>query len=942
MRVATVSPYINFNNNQQDLLGDLTKVNDQISSGKKIKYGYEDMESYLDFLKYDHEIKALQQVSDTASKAESFANNTDTALSTLKKTLESFKVKLLDAANGSHSKASTMAIAKDLEALRNNMLDTANTSIGGKYLFSGTDLANKPFNEDGKYSGNNSHINAVIGDGVQVAYNTHGLDLAYGYSSDYSKKITTNVQKFNMRELHHKVLDDNEPNGVDTQVPIKKDDSIMELVGQPDDSKSTYFYIRGKRPDGSGIKTKFEMNNNGTVEDLMDKIGREFGNTEIYKAVNVELNHYGQFEVTDIQSGRMLTDFHIVGSNVDTNNLNEITATSDAHIHSFMESRFGLAKDSATVSMEHDYYDDRMIRMNTTLRRFDTEEVATKFTKTSDLFPPEVDQLKVKINGTDYTTNINSNILVEDMLTDIKSLIKTATGEDVDVEIQSGQIYIFDLYKKDPVSSFSITAVNSVSGKEINSFTANDGLAYDKARFQKDGATLTSNVSQVDRSTSTYATDKTQLINVASMENLEEQVIKMDFLDVNGVKKVVEITLRDNPDENGHLSTFQIVEPAGNSTVYDIYDEFGEKTAASPFTYTELRIQGANLDRSERTADGVTYKQLMNVMQTVITDTLPTTNDFDSFQKAVVESGKSADVSLNEFGQIVIKDYTTSESKVQFSMYGADSDRFDNYDKTMTKTLKETFKGLKEEQGWNLKNTDLDKTLDVTFGFPFSGPLTISGTDFQGNPATVDLANTTTLQELMDAIDNTFGDGTASAGFVTDIEDNNLILRDNSENGKTLANLNFSFAGATIDMQVEKSPPLTFSANNALTVDKGSINFFESLDNAISSVESQNVRANSDSSDPRSIGVQNSIEVVDHMLDHLNRLHTQNGSVSNTLIMAKEKSELMELNTKELSSMAIDTDIGEAMLTMNQRSLAYQSLLATISKISQLNLVNYI
>jgi flagellar hook-associated protein 3 FlgL len=155
-------------------------------------------------------------------------------------------------------------------------------------------------------------------------------------------------------------------------------------------------------------------------------------------------------------------------------------------------------------------------------------------------------------------------------------------------------------------------------------------------------------------------------------------------------------------------------------------------------------------------------------------------------------------------------------------------------------------------------------------------------------------------------------------------------------------NIDFSFDKASIDMQIDKSPPLTFASNNALTVDQGNISFFESLDNAISSVKSQNIRANSNSDDPRSIGVQNSINVVDHMLDHINRLHTQNGSTSNTLIVTREKSVLMELNVKELSSMAIDTDIGEAMLIMNQRSLAYQSLLATISKISQLNLVNYI
>lgn len=941
MRVSSMGPYANFNNNQQKLLSDLLKVNDQISSSKKIQYGYQDTETYLDFLKYDHEAKALDQVSDTSQKAENFSKNTDVALTSMKKTLESFKVKLLDAANGSHSRTSLMAVAKDLESLRDHILESTNASVGGKYLFSGTNLTTKPFSEDGKYHGNSDKINALIGNGVQVAYNTDGQELAYGYSSDYEKKITTNVQKFNMTKLHHKVLDEDDPNGVDMEVPITGSDTIRDLVGQPDDTESTYFYIRGRKPDGSGVKVKFEMNNQGTVNDLMEKIGREMGNTELFKAVDVSLNNAGQFEITDIKSGRIMTDFNIVGSNIDTNNIDETTEANDAHIYSFMESGFSYARDTATIGVEKNFYDVRRFEFNTILRRFDTEGIATKYDTVESLFPKDVTDLTIEINGTDYDYTINKGVLVEEMLTVIKSDIKTATGIDMDIEIQSGSIGVFDTSESGALTSLSVTA-KDVSGNSVDAFNGSDALGYDKARFDKTGALLVSNVSQVDRTTNTFATGSTQLLNASSMESLDEQTILMDFNDVNGDKKIVELTLRDNPDANGHLSSFKIVEPAGDTNVYDIYDEFGKKTTAAEYTYTELRTNGPELVRHERTAEGVTYKQLMNVVQIAVSGQMPSDNSFTSYQSAVDASAMYADVSLDELGQITIKDYTTSESAIQFSMYDKDSDRFDEYNKVMTKTLKETFVGLKDEQGWDLVDDTPDKTLDRTFGFPFLGDLTISGTDTQGNAVSATVSNTATLQDLMDAIDNTFGDGVGVSGFITDIEDGKLLVRDNLASDTTLVDINFSFEQASIDMQIEKSPPLTFSANNALTIDQGYISLFESLDLAIASVQAQSIRADADSNDPRSIGVQNSIKVVDHILDHLNRTHTQNGSTGNTLEMSYEKAQLMELNTKELSSMVIDTDVGEAMLIMNQRSLAYQSLLATISKISQLNLVNYI
>jgi len=51
---------------------------------------------------------------------------------------------------------------------------------------------------------------------------------------------------------------------------------------------------------------------------------------------------------------------------------------------------------------------------------------------------------------------------------------------------------------------------------------------------------------------------------------------------------------------------------------------------------------------------------------------------------------------------------------------------------------------------------------------------------------------------------------------------------------------------------------------------------------------------------------------------------------------------MLTLNVKDLQSQNIDTDIGEATMRLNSLSTSYQALLASIAKINNLTLLNYL
>lgn len=135
----------------------------------------------------------------------------------------------------------------------------------------------------------------------------------------------------------------------------------------------------------------------------------------------------------------------------------------------------------------------------------------------------------------------------------------------------------------------------------------------------------------------------------------------------------------------------------------------------------------------------------------------------------------------------------------------------------------------------------------------------------------------------------------------------------------------------------------TFNANNALTLRDPKTDFFAQLDEVIRAVEQGKMRAEGEDADePRNIGIQNAIQVIDDLGDHVSRLQTRAGTQSQSLNAAVTRTDMLLLNSNKLRSEVIDTDIAEATLRLQQLQLNYQALFSTISKISQLSLVKYI
>lgn len=323
MRITNKLNTYNSINQVQTGMKNLYKSYNQLSSGLQIQNSYEGAGMYITNTRLEYEYATLSQIEDASKLADELMKNTDSTMSEMEKLLTQFKVKVTEAANATQTPTSREVIAKELETIRQQIVDLANTSVNGQFLFSGSLTNTKPFDYSGNYYGDDKRLNIVTGDGVKNAYNISGYDLFYKADNDFKKQITTNVSftdnRFDLVQNKDKTR------------YLEGKDKISYLIGrdyvstnkdqlnkdtdfdtQPMKFPPTALYVQGVKPDGTSFKSAVLVQPTDTIQGMLDKIGALYGNTTTSKVVDVSINKSGQIQITDLKQGNTVLDFHAV------------------------------------------------------------------------------------------------------------------------------------------------------------------------------------------------------------------------------------------------------------------------------------------------------------------------------------------------------------------------------------------------------------------------------------------------------------------------------------------------------------------------------------------------------------------------------------------------------------------------------------------------------
>lgn len=323
MRITNKLNTYNSINQVQTGMKNLYKSYNQLSSGLQIQNSYEGAGMYITNARLEYEYATLSQIEDASKLADELMKNTDSTMNEMEKLLTQFKVKVTEAANATQTTASRDVIAKELETIRQQIVDLANTSVNGQFLFSGSLTNTKPFDYSGNYFGDDKKLNVVTGDGVRNAYNIPGYDLFFKADNDFKKQVTTNVSFTDNR------YDLNQ--NPDKTRYLDTDDKVKYLIGRdyvsnnkdqlehdkdfdttPMQFPPTALYVQGVKPDGTSFKSVTLVEPNDTIGAMLEKIGALYGNTSTTKVVDVSINNSGQIQITDLKQGNTVLDFHAV------------------------------------------------------------------------------------------------------------------------------------------------------------------------------------------------------------------------------------------------------------------------------------------------------------------------------------------------------------------------------------------------------------------------------------------------------------------------------------------------------------------------------------------------------------------------------------------------------------------------------------------------------
>ncbi|GAA9318522.1 flagellar hook-associated protein FlgL [Helicobacter pylori] len=828
MRVTFGSKYNQMNNYQNALQNKINDANTQIASGLKIRYGYQNSDINNQNLKFQYEENTLDQGIDVAQNAYTSTLNTDKALQEFSKTMEAFKTKLIQSANDVHSETSRAAIANDLERLREHMMNVANTSIGGEFLFGGSKVDRPPIDSEGKYHGNGEDLNALISSDNLVPYNISGQDLFLGADKDKHKLITTNIKLFNQNKLHPDVMDALEHSSLPEEVFIKPSDTLRELIGDndkdPTNDPKEFFYLQGIRPDGSSFKEKFVLDkayqnkeSATKVSDLLDKIGHAYGNTSQNKVVDVSLNNWGQIEIKNLTPGSENLDFHLISSDGDFDDLDALRSSAK-RVTEYVKSAFVTDRSLSQVKAVPNMYNPRVLEIPSVFITKDNV-LANKNTKLSEIFGDSVETLKINASRLDDTNAIkipnlpiglDIPILLDvknSTIKDLKDAIKERFNNEVDVEIETnGRLRIIDNSSNQSPISFVLSALDQ-KGLEVAGIPTNNASEYQKTYFNKEGAKLESNVAQIAQNGA--ANGSTKLSEVAN-GSLENSVFNMKLNDVNGSFLEAQMIL----DNNGAFLSLP------NGIKIPLYDP------------TSADIQASKPNE-------VTYRQLMDAMSIVlnysntdpaiyqqISDNPTSKESKERFIELLKQAKGNLSVNLNEEGKVIIQDNMHSSTKMQFMLFDKDAN------------------------------------------------------DFSQNALHSD------------------------------------------------------------------KPSLKLNANNALIIDKPSVNFFDQLENIITSVRKGIYRpdalGDTYSSDMRNLGIQNGITLIDHLSDHIEKMIAKNGAHGKAFENIIRRNEVLKTQVQSIRGETTGTDMAETYNKFSNLTNNYNAVLASTNKINNLSLTKYL
>ena len=184
-------------NFSQDILSDLYTAQNQeditlqqLSTGKLINMPSDNPAGAAEMVQNQNQQSETDQFLQNTSSVEGLLQTADSTLSSVVEAVNQAISLGTQGANGTNSVPNMQAIAQQVEGIRNQVLQAANTSYQGNYIFAGTATNAAPFTLDASapdgvdYNGNTDVNTVQIAEGNSVQVNIPGSQIFQGAGGD--------------------------------------------------------------------------------------------------------------------------------------------------------------------------------------------------------------------------------------------------------------------------------------------------------------------------------------------------------------------------------------------------------------------------------------------------------------------------------------------------------------------------------------------------------------------------------------------------------------------------------------------------------------------------------------------------------------------------------------------------------------------------------------
>jgi flagellar hook-associated protein 3 FlgL len=177
MRITQCETYRNVLSGIGNLSETLSKINRQVSSGKKLSQLMDSPADSAEILSLNERASEVDQYRSNMNTASYFLQSADSTLSEVNNLVTSIYTEGSQSASESVSPDSRAAIAAEIRSLRDQILSIANTQVSGRYLFAGSNVLSSPFALSGdvvSYKGDDAVNGIAVDDGMEVSESVSG------------------------------------------------------------------------------------------------------------------------------------------------------------------------------------------------------------------------------------------------------------------------------------------------------------------------------------------------------------------------------------------------------------------------------------------------------------------------------------------------------------------------------------------------------------------------------------------------------------------------------------------------------------------------------------------------------------------------------------------------------------------------------------------------